>query len=377
VTARATSRPRVAVLGSTGAVGRAVVATLSDSVRLRLGGRRADALEAQAARLPDAETALVDVADDASLERLAAGCAVVVNCAGPSYVVLDRVAKAALAAGCDYVDPGGDEPVMSRLDRAAIAAAGRRVVLVAGVMPGLSSLLPRWLATSLPGPPRRLTVYTGTLDHLTPATAADYLLSVASGTHGEARAAWRDGARVSEALEPQQAVRLPFFPGVADAYPYLSRESERLATALGLRELTWFNVFDGTHMLGALGRLQGNFGGDAELHAAATELARSAELDLFGRETYQLMVFQLEGDDGASAGLVLRAGTTYELTGATAAYAARMVLAHRIAPGAHYADEVLDPAEAVDVVASTPSLTLFERLERPLADELAVEEGVL
>jgi hypothetical protein len=296
-------------------------------------------------------------------------------------VVLDRVARPALAVGADYVDPGGDEPLLRRLAPLGIEREGRCAVLTAGMMPGLSSLIPRWLATDGFDSVTGLTAYVGTLDHLSPASAADYLLSLASGTHGEAKAAWIDGVRVSAALQALPEATLPFFPARVNAYPYLSAETDRLARALGLREVRWFNVFDGSHMLDALGRLQQVDSGDpAALAAAAATLSEAAELDLFGRDPYQLMVFQLDGSDAEGPGtwsLVLRAGSTYELTGAVAAGAALAVLRGQVPPGARFADEVLDPAAVPEIVSASRSVTLFERFAEPLELEVAVEEGAL
>ncbi len=105
----------VAVLGGYGAVGRATVTGLRRAGHpIRIGGRD----RAATARVADelgVEPQPVDLWDDASLAAFCADAAVVVNAAGPSYRVLDRVARAALAADADYVDPGGDQPLVDAL----------------------------------------------------------------------------------------------------------------------------------------------------------------------------------------------------------------------------------------------------------------------
>ena len=53
----------------------------------------------------------LDVEDSLALQAFCSGCRVIVNCAGPSCHIRDRVARAAFRAGADYVDPGGDEPL--------------------------------------------------------------------------------------------------------------------------------------------------------------------------------------------------------------------------------------------------------------------------
>ncbi len=381
--------PTIAVLGGYGAVGRVVAQELASAhpgATLRIGGRDPGQAEALAAGLKatgrpgPVESAPADTADAASLDAFCRGSHIVVNCAGPSYVVLDTVAKVALAAGADYVDAGGDEPVHRALSEQRLAESGRTALLTAGMMPGLTGLLPRWLAAQDLSEPSRLTAYAGTMDRLTPAGAADYLLSLGGG-YGEAQSAWRDGARVLRALTPLADVRLPFFPGTVSAYPYLSYEIERLARDLGLSTVDWYNVFDGgSHMLKTLSRLQGAMAGQSDLAPAARELIDAAALDLFGRAPYQLFALELTGRHAgapATRSLVLRAGDTYRLTGLVAALAASALVEGSAPTGVHYAADVLDPSSVVERVAKLDEASLFETYRVPLAEAGDTEEGEL
>jgi hypothetical protein len=373
----------IGVVGAYGAVGRAVTRQLHDwgAGPLRIGGRREQpAFELAAEVLGGAgETVAVDARDPASLAAFCDGCGVVVNCAGPSYQLLDVVARAALAAGADYVDPGGDLPVHERLAGADLAGRGRSAVLTAGLMPGLTGLLPEWLARTAFDEVRSLTAYVGLVDRLTPAGAGDYLLSLGGG-HGVAQAAWRRGARVARALDPVPDAALPFFPGRVSAYPFLSTEAERLATSLTLEELSWYNVFDGGgRLLGALGRLTSAMVGEADLDAAGKELVQAAELDLFGREPYQLLLFQLDGVAGGeprTRTLLLRGTDTYELTGFVAAVAAVAIRDGQVLPGLYYATEALDAADVVARLRRVPAVAAFEVLDGPIAGD-DDEEGAL
>jgi hypothetical protein len=260
------------------------------------------------------------------------------------------------------VDPGGDEPVHRRLAPRDLAREGFAAVLNAGLMPGLTGLLPVWLARDF-DKVSGLVVHVGLVDRLTPAGAGDYLLSLGGG-HGEARAAWRHGRRVLRALETLADVELPFFPGRVAAYPYLSVEAERMAAGLALCDLTWYNIFDGGgHMSAALGRLQGAMAGIGNLDAASAELSRAAALDLFGRDPYQRLVFRLDGHrDGEprSRTLVLRGTDTYGLTGGMTAMVTRAVLAGTIPAGLAYPVDVLAPDV---VVAGLPQLPGFAGME--------------
>ncbi|MFI6491064.1 saccharopine dehydrogenase NADP-binding domain-containing protein [Streptomyces sp. NPDC050564] len=374
----------IAVLGGYGAVGAVAareIAAAHPESRVRIGGRRLDEATRYAEHLGGrAEPRAVDLTDPASLTAFCADCRIVVNCAGPSYRVLDTVAAAALAAGADYVDAGGDEPVHQALSARDLAARGRTAVLTAGMMPGLTGLLPRWLAAQGVDAPERLLGYVGTMDRLTPAGAGDYLLSL-GGAYGEAQSAWRDGARVLRALVPLADTELPFFPGTVSAYPYLSYEVERLARALGLTTVDWYNVFDGgSRMLKALGRLQGAMSGQSALEPAARELMEAAALDLFGRDPYQLFVLELTGRHAgrpAVRSLVLRGSDTYELTGTVAAVATTAVLTGRVPGGVHYAAEVLDPGPVVERLRALPAVSALDVFDRPVEEVCGTEEGEL
>jgi hypothetical protein len=371
----------VAVLGGYGAVGEAALGIIAErrpGVTVRIGGRNVGHAEAMLDKLGiQGEARRVDLRDGRSLAEFCRGARLVLNCAGPSYLVLDRVAWAALAAGAGYVDPGGDEPVFEALHRPGTFTG--TAVLTAGMQPGLTGLLPRHLARSM-SDPHALTAYVGTMDRLTPAGAADYLLSL-GGSYGEAQAAIRNGIRVERELQPRTDVDLPYAGRRLDAYPYLSFESVQVARELGLSEVDWFNVFEGgAHMMNCLSRLQGAMRGESDLMAAADELTRAAALDLFGKQPFQIMLFEVTGShEGvpATRGLVLRGHDTYALTGLASALAALDVLDGRTGPGIHFAADTLDSAAVLEALRASPAVTTLELLDRPILGTLPVEEGEL
>ena len=106
----------IGVIGTTGMVGAAVAERLhSAGLPVLLSARRRSAINHPTHA--DIEVAHVDITDSVSLDAFCRRCSVVVNCAGPSYRILDTVARAALSNGAHYVDPAGDDPVYTRLQR--------------------------------------------------------------------------------------------------------------------------------------------------------------------------------------------------------------------------------------------------------------------
>jgi short subunit dehydrogenase-like uncharacterized protein len=139
---------RIGIVGAYGATGAVVARTFAAqrSRPLLLIGRNTQKLDELAGSITgDVATASIDVMDERALVDACRDCQVVINCAGPASVILDRVGHAALEAGAHYVDPGPDERVFQNLRArdSEIRAKGLVFLLGAGYVPGLSELLLR------------------------------------------------------------------------------------------------------------------------------------------------------------------------------------------------------------------------------------------
>jgi glycine/D-amino acid oxidase-like deaminating enzyme len=135
----------IAILGAYGRTGSVVTEELSRrcNAQLRVGGRDLAAANELSERVGGSIAAgRVDVADDRSLDDFIAGSDIVVNCAGPSALFEDRVARAAVERGCAYVDPGGDVSSFASKDGwDELAGQGRPAIIHAGWIPGLTGVL--------------------------------------------------------------------------------------------------------------------------------------------------------------------------------------------------------------------------------------------
>jgi short subunit dehydrogenase-like uncharacterized protein len=127
----------IVVLGATGTMGRLIAAELAArGASVVLAGRD----EARLAEVSGgAATAVVDLADPASLRALGKAGRVVVNTVGPFATLAPPVVDACLDTGTAYVDIGNELPaVRSLLDRDADARAAG-VTLVTGAGFGLAA----------------------------------------------------------------------------------------------------------------------------------------------------------------------------------------------------------------------------------------------
>lgn len=384
------TRPLIGVLGASGAVGRAAVRELRALGRtgLRLGGRTASALCAVAQEDPAGhdETVWADATAPDGLHAFTEGCDIVLNCAGPTYRLRATVASAALAAGAHCVDVAGDDPAAEDLLADGDPARdSRTVVLSAGALPGLSSLLPRWLAGQALDSAATLTAYCGGLEACSPTVAHDLMLSLSSGgadgsAYGEALAAVRGGRRAPRALRVAEDAEHEAFPGRVALQPYLSGESERLATDLGLDRVDWYHVHPGPAVRAMLSALPSRLAAEDAPAELADRLILAADLDLAGRRPYYVMDFALSGTASgqpATAGLTLRAASSYRLTAAVGALSVDAVLRGGIPAGVHFACAVLDPGTVTRHLRDRGVAEL--RLTGTAADTEAqqVEEGTL
>lgn len=364
----------IGLVGAYGSVGRQVAQLLAGQVALRLGGRdrqRAEQLNQQVGAR--AEVRVLDLWQPQSLADFCAGCALVINCAGPSYRILDRVARAALAAGADYLDVGGDDPLHERL--AGQVPEGRRVLLSAGMLPGLSGLFPRLLAQTFQRVDA-MRCYAGGLGRLSATAAEDFLLSLGNG-FGQAQCGWCEGRVVRSTASAGQALQRDWLPAAGvQAYPYLSTEQQRLFADVAVRQGQGFNLFEGAQLAAALQRVQGSA---PEARSSAQNIAalvQASALDVAGRRPYQLLAVEIDGlRDGREqqASAWLRAVDGSRLTGSVAAFCA-LHWAH-LPEGLHYAAQVLDPAACLEQLQRWLPDT---RVQLPdFAGVALAEEGVL
>jgi saccharopine dehydrogenase-like protein len=351
---RERAAPIVGVLGATGAVGRGIAAALAADlpVRLRLGTRRPAAVGA-----PDAEVVAVDLTDPAGVAAFCAGCTVVVNAVGPVGGAPAELAHAALDAGAAYLDAGGGETL-----RAELARRPGISVVGAGVLPGLSGLLPRWLAAGL-APPLALTGYLSTVDRMTAGSAVELLLDLADDDSGPPPG-------------PPLAGKLPFFPGESVAHPYRAAEIDRVAALVPFAEARWYHVHDVDGRVPAtLAGLREELRRGARVVDLAGRLVRAVELEAAGRPAFQQLVVEVAGRDGGRVA-VLRAAGTYRLTATVTALAVGAVLAGTVPAGAHFAAEVLEPA-LVERLPGRDGVDGLHRFDGTLAAYGCLEEGVL
>ena len=365
----------IGILGASGDVGLASVrALLSLGLdELRLGGRDAAkgarCLASLQQQWPSARLhwATVDFNDAQAMAAFANGCELLLNCAGPSWHLGDRCAQAALCADAHYVDVAGE------VSFDASPWQRRCAVLGAGLQPGLTGLLPRWLAAREFTQVLRLTSYFGLRDQFTLVAADDFLQGAVDGS-SEPLAAWHNG-RCSRALTRRRDVAMPCFPGQVQLLPYLNNEGQSLAQDLHLEVGQWFSVIADGYVLKAL-----DLAHSLPRAEAAQRLRQASLLDLSGQAPFVTLLLQLDGlrDGQAITRSVLLGGLgNAALTGAMAAVTVMSVLQGEIRPGSHQAARVLPPITSLERLQCTSAISVLNLLDAPIDQLHCAEEGSL
>jgi hypothetical protein len=130
----------IAVYGANGHTGRFVLQELRRRGLPSVAVARRPVADAPA----DVPQRVAALDDAAALDRALAGCAVLINCAGPFLDTARPLVEAALRAGCHYIDVTAEQPsaraVLEDFDAPA-RAAGVVVMPAAGFYGGLADLL--------------------------------------------------------------------------------------------------------------------------------------------------------------------------------------------------------------------------------------------
>lgn len=363
----------IGILGGYGKVGLQAARVLREwgNSPLRIGGRNPEkARNKFINEFPEAEWIKVDIENDDSLQRFITDCELIVNCVGPSHQITAQAAQMCLSHGCHHVDAGEGTDIEGLHNPSQSAA----VFYGAGAIPGLSGLLPRWLASSFDNV-KNLIAYTGGLDRFTLSGAEDYLYGIFDNAK-KPLAAWKNSACCSSALNRKSEVSLPFFPHAVNLQPYFDTETEFVAKSLSLRDGEWYLAIEGEHTSAALEGISAQFHADAK--AAIKKLCLATELDTAGRQTYLNYLVQLEGvkqGKSLTRTLVLQTKETSVLTGSVAAITGIALLEGELPADVGPVAAIADPDKLITRLFKSQIISLLKIFDCSINDLCKVVEG--
>lgn len=353
--------PVIAILGATGAVGQHVVKLLACEAQLRVGCRR---LPLQ--RLPGVEYRSLDLADNLSLREFCRGSDMIINCATAGHLSGDSLACIAMEYGIDYLTPGGDDALYAAVKGKVPRAT--RCIVSAGMLPGLSGLLPRLL---MPGMRNISNIqgYALCCEPFSRGGATDFLASFNSH-YGMAGLSLQQGK-----LQPAQVIescQLPLAYNTAQALPFITSEWQRLAADCASPQAGWFNLFIPGEMTQWLNRRKRGNSADNDVE----QLMALSLADCAGHPSQHVIAVEVSGEvmgEPVTRAQVVSVRHGSELTAAVTAYTARLCLAQQLPTGLHYAAEILPAGDTLAALRQyVPGMQLLT-----LPQLFACEEGAL
>lgn len=227
------------VLGATGMVGRAVLATLQGLAnnKILVGARNPEKISEDSGLT----VIHVDINQSAELEEFCAQCRTVINCIGPSSEVQDKIAKACLRANANYVDVSGDDQLSRLLARYHEEFRSRDLCCIhsSGVNPGLTEFVTSYLAREYH--PTSIEIYFSGRGRISHNASIDMIMSCKSEAT-EGMSYLKDGV-TKELLEFKFERQLPSPSGDVMCFPVINESFQRCIQELKIPCAYFYNTF--------------------------------------------------------------------------------------------------------------------------------------
>lgn len=238
----------IGIIGGTGTIGAVIVeqlARLKACPPLLIGSRKVR--EEMSADISGNngrfEYCRVDYRNDEELADFCSRCLLVINAAGPSFEIRDKIALEALKNHCHYIDIGGYDLLPELLEpyREKIESRNLCFVTGAGWMPGISGVFSKVVIEAHLEDPgnTEFAVYYGAVDNWSYASTYDLVAS----SMGEVRSyAYSYGERKSVSpFRHTHTVLFPFIGHKKICMPLFGAELTRLA--LSLKQIRSLSAF--------------------------------------------------------------------------------------------------------------------------------------
>lgn len=274
----------IGIIGGCGNVGRWATYVLSQYYRLciRVGGRNSEhfkTIEKSLIHNHDIKFKAIDVMDINSVQAFAKDCTIILNCSGPTYNYASKLAEVILSMGIGYVDVGYSKDMQNIYEK----FGDKKIICKAGAIPGLSGVLPQYLAQKFTKV-KQLDVYYRALGKFTQTAAADYLAGAISGSIGL--------PLFHRAIERKI---LPLSINESYIYQYYDSECEYVDRQIKCEASRWFMAVDGECTNKLLSMNKGI--SKSDIAKVAQELCVASYVDTLGRTEYASFIIQISGEN--------------------------------------------------------------------------------
>lgn len=363
----------IGITGGYGSVGcrltRELIATTSYSVLI--GGR--DACRARELACELGERAFwqqVDVENQKSLDVFCAGCELVVNCAGPSRDVRDKVALSALRGSAHYLDASGEEPLRDMLAGRSsdIREEGLSFILSAGTYPGLSALFPSYLARRCFDTAHSAELFFHFGDSRLSLNAALDIVAYVSGFNCGMETIWREGSFYYEGGQILSGALYPYFADFPEpvgrilVHPVFTGEMYRFAQQVNLRKLRAFIAYSEAMLRALIAVRTETYTSKEQERFAAERLVAASGYDVSPYTMYHVVMDGVcRGKKETVHGTLLYRGDHMMFVAKVLAAAARLVLGGKSRPGVSFLAEGVEPSQLMALLDKDVSVTITDQ----------------
>lgn len=362
----------IGIIGGYGEVGLQAARVINKwgKFKIKIGGRNVNVAKLKLSKeFKEALWQEIDINNKDSIEKFIKNCKLVINCVGPSCNISAMVAKKCFEHSCHYVDAGFNE----ELKNIELINEGVKAIYASGSIPGLSGILPRWLATKF-DKVDSLVSYTGILEKFNSSAAEDYLDGAIKNNFP--LAGWKNGEICSSILKRKTEVELPYFSNKVNLYPYFDKETEVVAKHLHLVNGEWYMAFEGNYIQAALDKVCFEFLSDKKL--AIKHLCEVTALDCMENGSYIKFLIQISGKKDKSKTtktLILQEQKPSVLTGTIVAVATMCILENEIEDGIYSLSEILNMERFMDRLIDIKEFKNFNIKDCSIDDLLKTVEG--
>lgn len=226
----------IGIVGSSGKIGTLLSEILSEKYKV-IGGQRHIS---ENSLNKNFTYNYLDIYDKNSLEDFCKRCSIVINCAGPSYVIKDMVMNVCVSNGVKYVDLSGDMLFEEKYQKFINDNNGECVV-GSGFVAGMSAVMPLYYGNQYFDKVNEVKCFQGSRDCTSRNSITDIILSSVSAS-GYAGCYYDNGKAVPETEICNDKQEVIGFPEPVILKPYLSDEMKKAAETGNFNSLKWYNA---------------------------------------------------------------------------------------------------------------------------------------
>jgi len=356
----------IGIIGYRGFVGKAIVSLLEDKYLLIKGSRNKN--------IQEESTFYVDAYDDRSLEKFCSKCTVLINAAGPSYIIGDRIAKVACVLGVKYVDIFGGNLLHEKIF--AYAEKGR-FIICAGSVPGLTGILTRYLTEKFSAGHQKIEIYQGGRESGGIGGLTDIILSMLGG-YGHSGKQIINDEIVQCDLNTSDKVLVNGIPETVYANPYLTEEMISIAKSYNDLSISSYQIFPDKESMelltvGSIRYISSK--SEAEKLQILSEIFRSQEHFITEKAKWFVILLNAE-NDSKKCRICIKTQNSTALTALIAAMSAERLMAEEEMYGLNWAYELLEAENVIWRLKDMGTLAEIECIEKDLS-HVEMIEGII